>query len=253
MQILGYKLSRQEFAKYLKTKKFGSVAPNELVIHHTWKPTVESWNGKKSIEGLKRFYERKKWSAGPHIFIAEDGIWLFTDMAEVGVHAGEGNATWEKGGKIYRGYNFPGARLEGYSIGIEVVGNYDEKVWEGATLKNALFCISALRKNLGISLDDIRFHREFSNKSCPGNAITREWFEDKLTEFEAGKKTSQGYEFQFSPEEAEKAIKLGFLKQVDSETREIIAIGLVRVYERLKKDFEKKKVVRRGVRRNKKS
>jgi len=224
--------------KYLRCKKFGKPAPDKIVLHHTWKPTIQAWNGEETIQSLKKHYESRGWSAGPHIFIADDGIWLFTDMKEVGIHAGLGNATWKKEGKLYGGYKCERGKLQGYSIGVEVVGNYDEKVWEGETLKNALFCISELQKKLGISIRNIMFHQDYSQKSCPGNAITREWFKKKLAAFKSGKKITHEYVFQFSPEEAKKAINLGFLEQVDSEMREIVAIGLVRVYEKIKKEMK---------------
>ena len=44
------------------------------MIHHTWKPTKETWAGQRSIDSLKKYYEKKGWPAGPHIFVAEDGI-----------------------------------------------------------------------------------------------------------------------------------------------------------------------------------
>ena len=226
MEILRKKLTRKEFANYLKAKKFGDVVPTSLVLHHTWRPTVESWNGVQTVDALKKYYENLGWSAGPHVFVAPDGIWLFTDMAKVGIHAGEANAVWTQNGI-----------LESYSIGVEIVGDYDEKVWEGDVLQNALCCISELKKCLNLYNIDIRFHREFSPKTCPGNAITKEWLERKLIAYEQGQSISNGYDFKFSPEEARKAMELGFLKKVDTETREIVAIGLVRVYEKIKQEI----------------
>ena len=242
MKVLASKLTRSEFTNYIQNKKFGAVAPNSIVLHHTWQPTVKNWDGINSIKYLKRYYESMNWPAGPHIFIADDGIWLFTDMSEVGVHAGNGNATWEKNGALYGGYRCFGAKLKGYSIGVEVVGNYDTKVWEGETLKSSLFCVSELRKKLGVRGSDIHFHREYSpHKSCPGNSISREWFDRKLAEYEAGQRITHGYEFQISPKEAESALDLGFVDTVETEDDEKLAIGLVRVYERILFDKKMKK------------
>ncbi len=239
MQILRKKLTKSEFEAYVSAKNFGTVPPTKIVLHHTWRPTQESWSGIRTIDGLKRYYEGLGWSAGPHIFVADDGIWLFTDMSRVGIHAGSANATWLKNGRKRGGYYVPNAKLIDYSIGIEVVGDYDEHVWEGATLDNALSCIITLKKKLGIITQDIAFHRDFSPKSCPGNAITRSWFEQTLANYESHNQIppEQGYRFKFSEVEAKKAMELGFLRQVDTETREIIAIGLTRVYERLRKEF----------------
>lgn len=237
MQILAKKLTKKEFIDYVARKDFGSIPPTKIVLHHTWRPTLETWNGEKSIQGLKNYYEGLGWPVGPHIFVAPDGIWLFTDMSQVGIHAGAGNATWEKEGKLYQGYSYSGATLKDYSVGIEIVGDYDEKVWEGATLDNALGCISAVKNKLDIPISDIKFHRDYSPKTCPGNAITREWFEKKIQDYENGTTIENGYDFKFSEVEARRAQELGFLKQIDTETREIIAIGLVRVYDRIKQEM----------------
>jgi len=163
MKILQKCLTLDEFKKYIKGKSFEPNQPNKLLIHHTWKPTQDTWNGATTIEGLKKYYEGKGWSRGPHIFIAPDGIWLFTDMKQQGIHAGEGN---------YR------------SIGIEVVGNYDGAVWTGSIKRNTLGVILALVDELGLEImKDIRFHREFSKKSCPGKSITKDWLYEKLENY----------------------------------------------------------------------
>jgi len=240
MQILRRKLTKEEFKDYVNGKNFGSITPNKIVLHHTWRPTVETWAGERTIDGLKRYYEGLGWSAGPHIFVAEDGIWLFTDMSQVGIHAGNGNATWVQNGVEKQGFYYTNATLKSYSIGVEVVGDYDEKVWENETRLNALACLSCLQKRLNIPNPEIHFHREYSPKSCPGNAITREWLENQLAAYNQGQPTQNGYQFKFSEAEARRAQELGFLKQIDTETREIIAIGLTRVYERVKKEFQEK-------------
>ena len=178
MKILNKKLSLKEFENYVKAKDFGSLPPTFLVLHHTWKPTKAQWQGKRTIDGLKRFYEGKGWSAGPHLFIAEDGIWLFTDMYDVGIHAGAGNGTLKTG----------------YSIGIEVVGNYDSKVWSGETHKNTVGAIKILKEVLKIPNKEIKFHRDYSSKSCPGWAITKTWVYKQLTKTSMKKKNQEFYD-----------------------------------------------------------
>jgi hypothetical protein len=159
MDIINRCLALQEFREYVKAYYFGSEPANKLVVHHTWKPTKETWAGQKSIDGLKRYYEKKKWPVGPHLFIAEEGIWLFTPMRQDGIHA---------------------AGLNHCSIGIEVVGDYDAEVWSGGTKTNALGAIKALMDRLLLKDKDIYFHRDISPKSCPGRAITKEWLFQEL-------------------------------------------------------------------------
>lgn len=154
MNIVNKKLNIKEFESYVNSFNFSPLNPSRIVLHHTWKPTTQEWQGQRSINGLKSFYEGKGWPAGPHLFIGEDGIWLFSPMNIVGVHAGEGNTK---------------------SIGIEVVGDYDNQVWTGKTKDNVLAVLKILKNKLNIKDNGIYFHRNFSTKSCPGNSITKEW------------------------------------------------------------------------------
>lgn len=162
MEIINKKLDLHAFEDYLSSYYFGSLPANKLVVHHTWRPTKEQWQGQASINGLKGYYERKGWGAGPHLFIADDGIWLFSPMRKDGIHAGAFNHR---------------------TIGMEVVGDYDNQKWEGKTKYNALGAIKALMFYLHLEDKDILFHRDASPKSCPGWAITKEWLFEKLKSF----------------------------------------------------------------------
>ena len=160
--IINRRLNLHEFRDYVASYNFGSQPADKLVIHHTWRPTKEGWGGSHSIQGLKRYYEGKGWPAGPHLFIAEDGIWLFSPMRQDGIHASE---------------------LNHRSIGIEVVGDYDNEKWSGKTKENTLGAIKILMNKLGIDKQGLRFHRDVSTKSCPGTAITKEWLFGELDDF----------------------------------------------------------------------
>ncbi|MBU0577190.1 peptidoglycan recognition protein family protein [Patescibacteria group bacterium] len=162
MDIINRKLGLHEFEDYIRSYNFGTEPANKLVIHHTWRPTKEQWQGQASINGLKGYYERKGWSAGPHLFIAEDGIWLFSPMRKDGIHAGS---------------------LNHRTIGIEIVGDYDDNKWDGKTKYNALGAIKALMFYLHLENRDVLFHRDASPKSCPGWAITKEWLFEELANF----------------------------------------------------------------------
>ena len=159
MDIINRCLSVEDFRQYIKEYYFGSEPANKLVIHHTWKPTQATWGGQKSIDGMKRYYEGKGWNAGPHLFIAEEGIWLFSPMRKDGIHT---------------------AGLNHRSIGIEVVGDYDNELWSGSIKTNALNAIDILMKALNLTTKDIYFHRDVSSKTCPGLAITKEWLFSQL-------------------------------------------------------------------------
>lgn len=154
MDILNQRLSLNDFRYYIKEYDFGALPADKLVIHHTYRPEKSTWAGERSMGGLKTYYEGKGWTAGPHLFIAEDGIWLFSPMNRDGIHAGS---------------------LNKQSIGIEVVGDYSNEVWSGNTKSNTLGAIKALMEKLELKNTDIFFHRDSSPKTCPGAAINKEW------------------------------------------------------------------------------
>lgn len=162
MEIINRRLTVHEFEDYIGNYYFGTQPANKLVIHHTWRPTTEQWQGQTSINGLKGYYEGKGWPAGPHILIAEDGIWLFSPMRKDGIHA---------------------AAFNHRTIGIEVVGDYDNQIWKGETKYNALGTIKALMNKLNLNESDILFHRDGSPKTCPGSAISKQWLFDELRNY----------------------------------------------------------------------
>jgi N-acetyl-anhydromuramyl-L-alanine amidase AmpD len=159
--MLGRCLDAAAWQEYVATYDFGPLAPSRVVLHHTWRPTVAQWAGVRTMRGMQRFYASKGWDAGPHLFIATDGIWLFTPMADIGIHAGRGN------GSLRAGW---------YSIGVEMVGNYDESPPDGVIWELTRLVLGSLSQRLDIAPRAlISFHRDYSPKSCPGRAVGKEW------------------------------------------------------------------------------
>lgn len=151
-----------------------------VVIHHTWRPTVAAWRGRSTMDALQRYYRdevpwrdvttralRRGWDAGPHLFIAPDGIWVGTPPTTRGVHAGAWN---------------------GWSLGVEVVGDYDLSPWAEATRVTVVASVVALFDWLDLkraSMDTLRGHRECgSPKTCPGTRVdmgqVRSWVQGAL-------------------------------------------------------------------------
>jgi len=162
--MIGRCLSTHEWLDYVAAYDFGPVPPSRVVLHHTWVPTLEQWTGLRSMQGMQRFYAGKGWTAAPHIYVGPDGIWLFTPMHTVGIHAGSGNSG-RTNGKFW------------YSIGVEMVGNYDKVRPTGAVLEGTRAVLGGLSKRLGIAPRQlISFHRDYTDeKSCPGWAVTKDW------------------------------------------------------------------------------
>lgn len=160
--MIGKVLSIAEWQNYVANYDFGRLAPSRLVLHHTYRPDETQWRGLTSMRGMQNFYAGKGWTAGPHIYVAPDGIWLFTPMSQIGIHAGTGN------GSLKAGW---------YSIGLEMVGYFDTKRPSGAVWDYAKAVMVGLSRRLNIPPRQlISFHRDYTNqKSCPGWAVTKDW------------------------------------------------------------------------------
>jgi hypothetical protein len=162
--MIGRRLAIPEWLSYIAAYQFGSTSPSRVVLHHTFSPTIEQWAGLHSMQGMQRYYAAKGWTAAPHVYVAPDGVWLFTPLKDVGIHAGTGNSGYTNG-RFW------------YSIGVEMVGNYDRVRPSGAIWEGAKAVLGGLSRRLGIAPRQlISFHRDYTNlKSCCGWAVTKDW------------------------------------------------------------------------------
>ena len=114
---------------------------------------------------LRYFYRVKLgWSRGPHLFVDDRGdIEGMSSLYLPGTHA--------------RSFNKK-------SIGIEVLGNYDD---EDPLTGRGLACWTTAAKLVGVILNNkglspsgtsIKFHRDDpkTSKTCPGTKVTKAWF-----------------------------------------------------------------------------
>lgn len=168
-----------EFAEHLQ-KHDPAVCKwvNGVVIHHTYRPTPEQWNGETTLRAIQRYYQSLGWSAGPHLFICfgspnpkNDGIWQLTPLNMRGIHAGVCNSS---------------------TIGIEVVGNYDVTPWSDETSNQVCSSIAHFIQWRSIHYARIVGHRDCNSpKTCPGKAINintvRDLVESKRIAMYSGK------------------------------------------------------------------
>ncbi len=173
MEIDGRCLSVDEFLAYVEELSFPEPLPNRIFLHHTWRPRREDWRGLESLLAFKAYYEKLRWrdengfwhegwTAGPHLFIADDGIWLFSDLRYDGVG-------------VY-GHNYR-------SRHIEMVGDYDHALPDGPLWENTVAALGILHEKLGLDIRQLNFHRDFSTKSCPGWAVRKEWVIPQVEEW----------------------------------------------------------------------
>src|SRR5258708_36069633 len=103
------------------------------------------------------------WSAGPHLFVDDHQIWVFTALTMAGVHS----PAWNK-----------------LSLGIEMLGDYDGELFSSGrglqVRQNAVAAMATLCAVLGLDPSNpsmIRLHKEdplTTHKFCPGKNVVKQ-------------------------------------------------------------------------------
>src|SRR5207248_8943060 len=160
--IVGRSFSPPEFDAYCHTLQWVAWRPSFIVLHNTAAPSLaQRPNGltEQHIRDLEAFYrDAQKWSAGPHLFVDDKQIWVFTPLTESGVHS----PSWNK-----------------IALGIEMLGDYEtEEFNHGRGLQvrnNAVAAIATLTAVLGLDPQTMRIHREdpATTHACPGRNVRK--------------------------------------------------------------------------------
>ncbi len=155
---------------------FGVWRPQFVVLHNTFIPKLAEWHsvaGLQRMKGLEHFYrDIQGWSAGPHLFVADDLIWAFTPLNTPGVHSPSWNAI---------------------SWGVELVGDYAVEQLIPTLKENAISALAALHSSIGLDPNGLRLHKEdpkTTHKGCPGANIVKadviQWIADRMAATNAG-------------------------------------------------------------------
>lgn len=161
--IVGLSFSPEQFDSYCHSLKWTGWRPSFIVLHNTATPDLSQRPKgftEQHMKNLVGFYrDQQGWSAGPHLFIDDRKIWVFTPLTVSGVHS----PSWNK-----------------LAIGIEMLGNYAKDSFkEGRGLKvrqNAVAAMATLCAVLGLDPETIRLHKEDINtthKTCPGKNVVK--------------------------------------------------------------------------------
>jgi hypothetical protein len=221
---IGRALTLEEFAAYVRAYNFGAIKPDSVCFHHTAVPgsswadgnstLVDNWDSGEAGMTLDQIVEKRlgrlaaarnyyrdtlRWSAGPHLFVDNLRIYLFTEMKDIGIHAKWGNSFHDATGRLH------------YSIGIEVVGDYTRVQWPIAVQRMVGGAVAILQKGLGtfaleylyptpeskpgratkvVGGETVEYcphperlrwgglfsHRDTNKSACPGNAITEPFY-----------------------------------------------------------------------------
>lgn len=175
-----------------------------MVLHHSGDPCTRQafskdansvWDADEQGRSEEEIYRRRKtrltnvakyyrglgWSRGPHLFIDDRYIWLFSPMKLRANHTLQGgNEFKDDKGKYH------------YSIGIEVVGCYTNVRWPEPVERLVGHAVAVLRKRLGTfeleyrkdapkhtprgRVGSVCSHRDFNKPACPGDAVTEDYY-----------------------------------------------------------------------------
>jgi N-acetylmuramoyl-L-alanine amidase len=182
--IVGEGFKPKEFDDYVRKLTFAAWRPQFVVLHNTSKPRFSQWHstpGSQRMQNLVHYYRNEmKWSAGPHLFIADDLIWVFTPLTTSGRHSPSWNLT---------------------SWGVEMVGEYQEEVFGNKVRDNTVAALATLHAVLGRDPKTLRFHKEdeaTTHKTCPGRNVNKEdvikRVQDNLLKRYSGEHTPDGPE-----------------------------------------------------------
>jgi N-acetylmuramoyl-L-alanine amidase CwlA len=160
-EIVNKSFSPVAFDAYCNTLQWENWKPSFIVLHNTGVPSLaQRPDGltEQHIQNLVSYYrDTKHWSAGPHLFVDDRQIWVFTPLTTPGVHS----PSWNNA-----------------SLGIEMLGNYEtESFSEGRGLQvrqNAVAAIASLSKVLHLTPELLHFHKQdpaTTHKDCPGKNV----------------------------------------------------------------------------------
>ncbi len=147
---------------------------NEVVVHHTWSPAAGDYRGIATVRGVRRYHMQVRgWSDnGYHVMIGPDGaIFLCRPIERSGAHVSGRNA---------------------HTVGVSFIANFDrDEPGQYHGMQTGLEVIAALLERFKLSPVNIRFHREFASKTCPGLKLGLAKFRQDVAAADAGATTAQ--------------------------------------------------------------
>lgn len=156
--IVGKSFTPGAFNDYVAAITFPTWRPQFVVLHNTATPKLADWHslpGEVRMRNLENYYKNdQQWSAGPHLFVADDLIWVFTPLNLSGVHSPSWNAmAW----------------------GVEMVGDYSVEPFGAAVRENVISALATLHAALGLNPDMLRLHKEDPKTThiCPGKHVIK--------------------------------------------------------------------------------
>lgn len=166
--------TQEQFRVYVQGLAWGGWRPSLIVWHNTAAPTLAQWKssaekdrelgrtpGITRIINLERYFRVDRgWSGAPHLFIADDLIWIFNPLTAAGVHSPSWNSR---------------------SLGFEMCADFsreDDDSGNGLQVKNnCIMATAVLCEALGLDpATAIKLHKEDprTTHDCPGKNLAQD-------------------------------------------------------------------------------
>lgn len=146
-------VSVEQFGEHLVQVQVGRRI-DEVVIHHTWRPTATDYRGIETVRSVRRYHmDVRGWSDnGYHVMVGPDGkVFLCRPLQRAGAHVRGRNA---------------------HTIGVAMIADFDREEPECyGGLRTCHEVVAALLERFDLPISAIRFHREFAPKTCPGRKL----------------------------------------------------------------------------------
>ena len=160
--IVGRAFSPAEFDSYCHELQWTAWRPSFSVVHNTAVPSLaQRPKGltQKHIANLEVFYrDEQKWKAGPHLFVDDLQIWVFTPLTLSGTHSPSFNKV---------------------ALGIEMLGDFEKEAFDAgrglSVRRHTVAALATLCAVLGIDPNTTKIHREDpeTTHACPGKNVRK--------------------------------------------------------------------------------
>lgn len=159
--IIGKAMDAAGFDAHVRQLSGWKWHPQFITLHNSAIPSLaQRPDGftRQHIDNLASYYQRLGWRAGPHLFIDDRQIWLFSSLTLPGRHSPSWNRT---------------------AIGVEMLGDYareDFLTGRGAKVRAlTISALASLSRHLSLAPETLRLHKEdpATSHDCPGKNVDK--------------------------------------------------------------------------------
>lgn len=161
-EIVGRSFTPKKFHDYCHTLKWTGWHPSFIALHNTGSPSLamrpDGLTATHINNLVSHYRDKRGWSAGPHLFVDDKQIWVFTPLTTQGVHS----PSWNN-----------------IALGLEMLGDFQTELFNsgrGAKVRdNAVAAMASLSEVLGLDPHTMRLHKEdpATTHACPGANVKK--------------------------------------------------------------------------------